>query len=119
MLALSQHSIMARHITPSYGGNIGERGIEQIEALIDALAQSIMARLLPDPTGSTTGFVPKVNAAKDGFELAADERGGAGGGSLTIRSTRTTKRYCNPTRRGCAEYERVDLRWRQNGMGNI
>ena len=43
---------------------------------IGMLADAIMARLLPDPSGSTAGFVAKVNAALNGYELAAETGGG-------------------------------------------
>ena len=49
---------------------------------IGMLADAIMARLLPDPSGSTAGFVAKVNAALNGYVLAAET--GSGGG-LTMQ----------------------------------
>ena len=39
-------------------------------------------RQLPDPSTGTAGQVAKVNAARDGYELAADDAGSGGGVSL-------------------------------------
>ena len=76
----AQHHGINHHT--EFDGTLGDRPTAEVQALIDALATAIMARLLPDPSGSTAGFVPKVNSALNGFILGADETA-AGGGSLS------------------------------------
>ena len=48
------------------------------------------ARQLPDPSGGATGQVPKVNAARDGFDLEDDETSDAGTASERTFVSRMT-----------------------------
>ena len=62
---------------------IGDIPQRQVQAIIDAAINGVMARLLPDPSTGNVGDVPKVNAAQDNYELAPDLQGSGSGGGLT------------------------------------
>ena len=81
----------------SWLGRLGGAAITQIQKAIELAIDGIRSLLLPDPSGSTAGYVPKVNAARDGYELAPDEQGSGGGLSsqqvTAIANARAAARY--------------------------
>ena len=76
----AQHHGTIHHT--QYNGQIGEKGIEQAQALVDALSDAIMERLLPSATGGSVGQIAKIieQSGKKLWAIGDDERGTGGGG---------------------------------------
>ena len=96
----AQHHAIEHHT--EFGGNIGARGIAQVQALVDALAASVMARLLPDTAGASEGQIAKLNSALQ-WIIGDDETGGTGGSGLTSAQVAKLAAIATPPAEGARD----------------